>query len=224
MVRSRDQGATSAVEPRRRPQQERSQEMVERILGSAQRLMKEAGFKGLTTIAIAEQAGLSVGSLYQYFPNKEAIILDLARRWLALFRGVLEAQNQRPAPTRWDAFRHDLHGLVDALARTYRDHLDLVPTLEAMRSNPELRRINQEHDAAIIDGHAAWLLLINPGLDRATARRLGLVMLETGHACFSAAMTGDVAMRDPMLQDLETMFLALLRPHLGLADQSASGS
>jgi len=37
----------------------RSQEMVERILGSAQRLMKEAGFKGLTTIAIAEQAGLA---------------------------------------------------------------------------------------------------------------------------------------------------------------------
>jgi AcrR family transcriptional regulator len=215
MAQRRAPATKTPVEPRRRPQQERSHEMVERILGSAQALAKEAGFKGLTTISIAGRAGLSVGSLYQYYPNKEAILLDLARRWLSLFRGVVEQQAGRPPPRSWDEFRTAFRESQAAVATIYRENEGLLPVLDAMLANPELHRIYREHDAAIVGLHADWFQRVNPALDRSTAGRLGLIVLETGHACFTSAAAREAPMRDLVLADLETMYLALLRPYLG---------
>lgn len=57
--------------------------MVETILEAAARILEKDGFYGLTTNAIAERAGISIGSLYEYFPNKEAILVAMARNMLA---------------------------------------------------------------------------------------------------------------------------------------------
>lgn len=65
------------------PKQERSRAMVEKLLGAARTVLLEEGAEGLTTNHIAKQAGISVGSLYQYFPNKQSIIAELFRQWLA---------------------------------------------------------------------------------------------------------------------------------------------
>jgi AcrR family transcriptional regulator len=66
--------------PRRKPRQARSKAMVEAILEAATRVLVARGYEGTTTIAVAEQAGVSIGSLYQYFPNKEALVAALAER------------------------------------------------------------------------------------------------------------------------------------------------
>ncbi|CAN7161356.1 TetR/AcrR family transcriptional regulator [Acidovorax sp. LjRoot129] len=60
--------------PRRTPRQERSQFTVDAIFGAVARIVETEGEAGLTTNRIAETAGVSVGSLYQYFPSKEAIL------------------------------------------------------------------------------------------------------------------------------------------------------
>lgn len=57
--------------------------LVETILEAAARILEKDGFDGLTTNAIAERAGISIGSLYEYFPNKEAILVAMARNMLA---------------------------------------------------------------------------------------------------------------------------------------------
>ncbi|WP_026872070.1 TetR/AcrR family transcriptional regulator [Inquilinus limosus] len=217
MTRSRRQEQETTIEPRRRPRQDRSRGMVERILSAAQQLLGAVGFKGLTTIAIAERAELSVGSLYQYFPNKEAVILELARRWFSAFRTVLDAQRDAAPVRSWSRFEQVFHDFVGVLAGLYRSHADLLPVLEAMQANAELRRIVGDHDAAIVKAQADWFTRINPALDRDTAARLGLVILETGHAGFAAAVRQPAPVRDLMVADLERMHLALLRPHLGLA-------
>lgn len=54
--------------------------MVERILECAARLFDERGYQDTTTNHVAESAGVSVGSLYQYFPNKDALLVGLAER------------------------------------------------------------------------------------------------------------------------------------------------
>jgi AcrR family transcriptional regulator len=69
--------------PRKRPAQRRSAETVDRILTAAARLFDERGYRGTTTNHVAEAAGISVGSLYQYFPNKDALLVALAERHLA---------------------------------------------------------------------------------------------------------------------------------------------
>jgi AcrR family transcriptional regulator len=74
--------ARSNVRRRRStPQQQRSRLMVERILEAGRVVLIEYGYDGATTNRIAAAAGVSPGSLYQYFPNKEAIIAEVVVRY-----------------------------------------------------------------------------------------------------------------------------------------------
>jgi AcrR family transcriptional regulator len=66
--------------PRKAPQQERSREMVEAIVEATARVLVRDGYEGTNTNRIAEVAGISVGSLYQYFPSKEALVAQLIER------------------------------------------------------------------------------------------------------------------------------------------------
>ena len=65
---------------RKKPQQQRAKLIVDHILQAAQICIVEQGLMHITTPKIAEKAGVSVGSLYQYFENKEEIIQELLRR------------------------------------------------------------------------------------------------------------------------------------------------
>lgn len=70
-------GPVAKYIPRREPKQRRSRLIVERILAAARQLLIEEGNEALTTNRIAETARVSVGSIYQYFPNKDAIVTVL---------------------------------------------------------------------------------------------------------------------------------------------------
>jgi AcrR family transcriptional regulator len=67
-------------QPRKTPRQKRAQATVEAILEAAARILEGPEPEALTTNAIAERAGVGIGSLYQYFPGKTAIIAELIRR------------------------------------------------------------------------------------------------------------------------------------------------
>lgn len=66
--------------PRKLPRQARSQATVEVLLDATAILLTAEGFAAATTTRVAEKAGVSIGSLYQYFPNREALVRALARR------------------------------------------------------------------------------------------------------------------------------------------------
>ena len=70
----------STISARKIPAQARSRATVDAIIQAATYILTEVGWEGLTTNAIAERAGVNIGSLYQFFPNKEAIIAELQRR------------------------------------------------------------------------------------------------------------------------------------------------
>jgi AcrR family transcriptional regulator len=65
---------------RKKPMQQRSQQLVDSLVEAAGRVVAEDGLAALTTIRVAERAGVSVGSLYQYFENKEALLSALVIR------------------------------------------------------------------------------------------------------------------------------------------------
>lgn len=91
---------TSIPQPRKSPRQQRSQQTVDTILQATARVLAKHGYAGTNTNRIAETAGVSVGSLYQYFPNKNALIAALHDRhdkqMLALIDEVLDGN---PAAT-----------------------------------------------------------------------------------------------------------------------------
>lgn len=76
----------TTVNPRKLPAQARSRATVEAIIQAATYILTKVGWEGLTTNAIAERAGVNIGSLYQFFPNKEAVIAELQRRHVAATR------------------------------------------------------------------------------------------------------------------------------------------
>ncbi|OBV40983.1 TetR/AcrR family transcriptional regulator [Janthinobacterium psychrotolerans] len=84
--------AASHAEPRKRPSQARSIAAVAAMVEAAARIIETRGWAALTTNHVAERAGFSIGSLYQYFPSKEALLAELLRRERAqLLREVRQA-------------------------------------------------------------------------------------------------------------------------------------
>jgi AcrR family transcriptional regulator len=82
----------NTLKARKMPDQARSQETVSIILEASARILESDGLRGFNTNAIAAKAGVSVGSLYQYFPNKDAIVLALIGGYEeGLHSAVLEA-------------------------------------------------------------------------------------------------------------------------------------
>jgi AcrR family transcriptional regulator len=90
----------TTISSRKQPQQARSAELVAAILSAAVQVLAKEGAQRFTTARVAEKAGVSVGSLYQYFPNKAAILFRLQsdewRQTTALLRSILEDVQKAP--------------------------------------------------------------------------------------------------------------------------------
>jgi AcrR family transcriptional regulator len=77
------------IQPRKMPTQARAQETVEAILAATKKVLVKHGYEAASTNRVAEEAGVSIGSLYQYFPSKEALVSALIERHLARMFEVL---------------------------------------------------------------------------------------------------------------------------------------
>jgi AcrR family transcriptional regulator len=100
---------TTRISSRKRPRQARSRELVAAILEAAAQVLAREGAHRFTTARVAERAGVSVGSVYQYFPNKAAILFRLQsdewRQTSEMLRTLLEDAG-RPPPERLRALVH----------------------------------------------------------------------------------------------------------------------
>jgi AcrR family transcriptional regulator len=83
--------------PRKRPRQDRAKATVDSILVATARVLVKLGFDGLNTNAVAAAAGVSIGSLYQYFPNKEALVSALLQRHMEQMNAIVLAELTRVA-------------------------------------------------------------------------------------------------------------------------------
>jgi len=91
---------TPQIQPRKAPRQARSATLVAAILQAAVRVLERDGAQRFTTVRVAERAGVSVGSLYQYFPNKQSLLFRLqADEWQqtwSMVSAILEDRTRDP--------------------------------------------------------------------------------------------------------------------------------
>lgn len=91
---------SAPLSSRKEPQQARSANLVAAVLEAAVQVLAQEGAQRFTTARVAEKAGVSVGSVYQYFPNKAAILFRLQsdewQRTTTLMRGILEDESAPP--------------------------------------------------------------------------------------------------------------------------------
>ena len=109
------------VSPRKTPRQERSRVTVEAILQAGAQVFRDAGFQAASTNQIATVAGVSIGSLYQYFPDKVAIAAALSAQiedaWAESFQDAAHKLHDAPIP---DAVRALIAGFLDGYERDAR--------------------------------------------------------------------------------------------------------
>ncbi len=123
--------------PRKLPKQERSEATVEAVLQAAAQVFEHHGYAAGTTNRIADRAGVSIGSLYQYFPNKDAILVALVHRHLAEGIAALQPHLERlDCGARFDDVLPDIvyamvamHALAPGLHRVLFEETRLPPTL-----------------------------------------------------------------------------------------------
>ncbi|KFE66221.1 TetR/AcrR family transcriptional regulator [Hyalangium minutum] len=113
--------------PRKKPRQERSRATVDAILEAAAHILVAHGFEDTTTRQVAERAGVSIGSLYQYFPSKEALITALFERQIQRVLDVCtEALQSQGSPSTQQVVRDVALGVMKAYAVNPRLHQVLI--------------------------------------------------------------------------------------------------
>ena len=119
---------------RRVPVQGRSVARVNRMLDACAQLVDEVGYDGLTTTLLAERAGVAIGSVYQFFPDKRAIVQALTLRNLEAYLQRLSTRLQQEKSTHW-------WGAVDAAIDEY---------IAMYRTTPGFRTL---HFGDVVDVH-----------------------------------------------------------------------
>lgn len=137
--------------PRKRPRQSRSRVLYDSLIESTRRLLASEGVAAITTARVAELAGVSIGSLYQYFPSREALIA-------AVIDHKLEADIQELLPV-VERLHHvgldeAIQGLVEIAVRYYRDetplYREMVAAMAAVDRDAHVRRVLEGFDQAIV--------------------------------------------------------------------------
>lgn len=160
----------------RKPTQLRSQKRVALILDSAVEVLRTRGIGAVTTNSIAEQAAIPVSSIYQYFPNKIAILSALYKDYLSGIVSVLdELGDIDHSNNDWEVVMTEL---VEAIQRQEtRDDIDQQLEI-ALGLYPELVEIDHEHRAVVADRLADLLQRLGSRWSKPRLRRLGYFIYE----------------------------------------------
>jgi len=200
------------LELRRAPLQSRGQATFDQILDATARLLEELGLEGVNTNTIAKAAGINIATLYQYFPNKRAVLLALfqlqAERRLSTAQSLLAGIGRGTDwPARIDAF-------VDGMARLRAELPGTAALMQAMRVDPELRAYNlRAGDAA--SASLAEELMAAGRLSREDAKIVARCMLEVNVALIDVwqqAFGGRNARLLGELKQLHRRYLAAYLP------------
>lgn len=201
----------SQLSPRREPVQERARTRTRQILDTTGRLLEEVGLNDLTTILIAKELGVSVGSLYHYFPNKHAILYAMGEQWLASMTAALEELEL--AELERMPLGDFVDELIGRLLAVYREQRGLLPLVQAMWGIPELHELDERHDELIISHLTGMFRRMGFACPPNEMNRLARATLETCHAIFLVIVNQAGVRSDRTREDLKQMLLTMLNAH-----------
>jgi AcrR family transcriptional regulator len=200
------------LEPRKPPVQKRSKATVEELLSAAAQVFEAHGYASGTTNRIAERAGVSIGTLYQYFPSKEAIAVALLERHIVDTDQRLHAWVGHMVAER-HGLRAALHDYVTGMLETHSgrprlQHILLEETPLPERVHTTL--LGAERGAART---VAGLLRLYPEVGRLRLEHAGFMVVQTVESLthrFAAHPEEQILSRAAFVDELVTMLEAYL--------------
>ena len=136
------------LSPRNVPVQQRAHRQRDKILKATSELLETVGVDELTTIRVAEAVGISVGTLYHYFPNKHAILHSLAENWIGtVLDGLVDISQKDLSNLAIKDFVVLITGVFEDL---FIKHRPLLPLINAINTLPELNSLKVDFNQELI--------------------------------------------------------------------------
>lgn len=199
---------TRRIRQRKQPVQQRALETTEAIVTGTLQVLRRDGYAKLTTTRVAERAGVSVGTLYQYFPDKRSLVVALQVRYFGL---MIDAVGDALAGAQsHDSLATLLRRALGALLQVKRDNLDLTLALRAPMAERDggtfVRESLQNFVAAMVPAVARTLPRL-PDVERRV--ELVVAALE-GAISYAVFEEPDWLVADWFLDDLVTLATGFL--------------
>jgi AcrR family transcriptional regulator len=198
---------TKSLSPRSKPIQSRARLQRDKILKATSQLLKTVGLDELTTILVAKKVGVSVGTLYHYFPNKHAILYALSELWVESISNLtseIESQNLNEIQ-----LKPFINLLVDRIAGFYKDNSSLLPLVAVMGSMPELERINSDYLSHIHSKFASILKALPLSLTDDDVDHMSVFYWQICHSLLASVYCGHLD-ETKSLADLKYILMSLL--------------
>jgi AcrR family transcriptional regulator len=191
---------TSDDSLRRRPRQARALERFERILDTAEQVFAEVGYESATTNLIAMRAQTSIGSLYEFFPNKDALASSLAERYVERI-GTLYSKHvvDEPATSTQVLVQH----IIAAIDAFYRDNPGAVPLLNGRLTSQDLMEAGERLQRAFVSGIEAIVRIRRPDVPKATAHLRAVAIAEITRSLLMIADQVPLSQRKAVVRELE---------------------
>ncbi|HWC96145.1 MAG TPA: TetR/AcrR family transcriptional regulator [Candidatus Sulfopaludibacter sp.] len=207
----------SSTQPRRVPCQERGERRVAELIDAAELVIAEAGYESATMSAIAEHAGASIGSLYQFFPNKASITQALRTEYGKQFDTMC-------APLADQAGRLELKPFVGRLIDVTVRFVDTHPAFLALLDAPRSTRTLPEIRNHILERFAGFFLAQQPRISKARAMRLATITMQIVKALNQIYSELPVDERRPVVQEFKSVLYFYLQARLGPSEGTRMGS
>jgi AcrR family transcriptional regulator len=197
---------------KRKPQQERSQARVERVLEASLHLFAARGYESVSMREIAREAKMPIATVYQYFPMKLAIVREMWRRYTSSITQTL-AEGIRRAIEENTNHSEDLIGsLIDRMAQLQASNPAFIEIWSCVAASMELRALNVEdtlHSARLI---ADFLQKRHPKSDPSALHDRALVAIEMASSTTRLALCLPEPHRARILHSLKAAVALLLSP------------
>ncbi|WP_290699626.1 TetR/AcrR family transcriptional regulator [Amphritea sp.] len=208
MTESRRVKTAQDLAPRNAPVQGRSKKRSKEIIDVTGELLERVGLDDLNTILIAKEVGISVGSLYHYFPNKHAILYAMGSRWLETVEAALDEIASWPIEgLPMDVLVEQMLGLK---LKTYKRQKAILTLVQAMFSVPELRELDARHDELEISRMSVVFKRMGINRHLKERERLARLYLEVTHSVMLVVVNQQGERAKRTLADLKMIICNLL--------------
>ncbi len=197
---------------RRKPRQARSQERVNRILDVAEDLFASQGYAATTTNAIAAQAQVPIGSLYQFFPDKTAILQALALRYAEKLHQEFALTDETEAATL--SLADYVNQLIDTTDRFFTENPSYHAIfMEVQGTIRELEEIDEAADARLIQDLATSLARRDAKLEPADYEAIAFVLVKAIGTLLWLSLSQEPLYRQRLVAETKRLTLHYLQSY-----------
>lgn len=195
---------------RSQPKQRRGRQRVDAILNAASEVFAENGYESATTIQIAARANTSVGSLYQFFANKEAILRALVERYVAAATAMFSAVDVESFPQL--TLEQSVRAMLLPLKEFIRDNRDFHVIFSSSTGSGILSDVIREMDEGLLARTDFALAQTRPDLAPSERRKYGLVCMVIMKALLGLSHYSKELTLDDIFEELEAVYIRYLTP------------